>query len=90
MKRIKNSVHPDDERHYNELGLKRGIVQPWEDGARVDGSSGTYEWWYYDSHYPDGTILVIFMYSKNPIGANGPIKTMSTVELTLPDGTKLS
>ena len=64
MKKIQMSIHPDDDLHYNEMGLTRNRVELWEDGARVDGSKGTYEWWYYDSHYPDGTILVIFMYSK--------------------------
>jgi len=57
---------------------------------RTDGSKGTYEWWYFDSHYPDGTILVIFFYSKSPIEVDGPIKPSSTIELTLPDGTKFS
>ena len=90
MSKIKKSIHPDDDLHYEKMGLKRDAVELWEDGARVDGSKGTYEWWYYDSHYPDGTILVIFMFSKNPISVDGPIKPMSTVELTLPDGTKLS
>ena len=90
MKKIQNSIHPDDDLHYQKMGLAKDCVELWEDGARVDGSKGTYEWWYYDSHYPDGTILVIFMYSKNPISVDGPIKPMSTMELTLPDGTKFS
>ena len=90
MKKIQKSIHPDDDLHYQTMGLSRDRVELWEDGARVDGSKGTYEWWYYDSHYPDGTILVIFLFSKNPISVNGPIKPMSTMELTLPDGTKFS
>lgn len=57
---------------------------------RTDGSSGTYEWWYFDSHYPDGTVLVIFFYSKSPIEVSGPIKPISTMELTLPNGKKFS
>ena len=90
MKKILNSIHPDDDLHYKKMGLNKNEVELWEDGARVDGSKGTYEWWYFDSHYPDGTILVIFMFSKNPISVNGPIKPMSTIELTLPDGRKYS
>ena len=90
MKKIRRSIHPDDDLHYEKMGLQRNQVELWEDGARVDGSKGTYEWWYFDSHYPDGTILVIFMFSKNPISVGGKLKPMSTIELTLPDGTKLS
>ena len=88
MSKIKKSIHPDDDAHYEKMGLKRNEVEIWEDGARVDGSKGSYEWWYYDSHYPDGTILVIFFFSKMPINVNGPIKPIATIELTLPDGRK--
>lgn len=90
MGAIKKSIHPDDDLHYEKLGLKRDAVEIWEDGARVDGSRGTYEWWYYDSHYPDGTILVIFFYSKSPINVDGPIKPFASMELTLPDGRKFA
>ncbi|MBQ9781993.1 MAG: hydroxyneurosporene dehydrogenase, partial [Clostridia bacterium] len=44
----------------------------------------------FDSHYPDGTVLVIFFFSKMPINVNGGIKPIATMELTLPDGTKYS
>ena len=90
MKKIQKSIHPDDDLHYEKMGLKREEVALWEDGSRVDGSRGCYEWWYYDSHYPDGTVLVIFFFSKMPIDVNGPIKPIATMELTLPDGRKLS
>ena len=90
MAKIQKAIHPDDAAHYEKMGLTRNRVELWEDGARVDGSRGTYEWWYYDSHYPDGTIVVIFFFSKMPISVNGPIKPIATMELTLPDGTKFS
>ena len=90
MSKIKKSIHPDDDAHYAAMGLKRDEVELWEDGSRVDGSKGCYEWWYYDSHYPDGTVLVIFFYSKMPIDVDGHIKPISTIELTLPDGRKFS
>ena len=90
MKKIQKSTHPDDDIHYEKMGLRRGEVELWEDGSRVDGSKGSYEWWYYDSHYPNGTVLVIFFFSKMPIDVDGPIKPIATMELTLPDGRKLS
>ena len=88
MKKILSAIHPDDDHHYGQFGLTRGHVEPWEDGMRTDGSRGTYEWWYFDSSYPDGTKLIIFFYSKSPIEVDGPVKPMSTMELTLPDGRK--
>ena len=90
MNKIKKSIHPDDDLHYEKMGLRRDKVELWEDGARVGGAKGEYEWWYYDSHYPDGTVLVIFFYSKMPIAVDGPIKPIASIELTLPDGTKFS
>ena len=90
MRRIQKSIHPDDSAHYEKMGLNKDKVELFEDGARVDGSPGTYEWWYYDSHYPDGSVLVLFFFSKMPINVNGPIKPIATAELTLPDGRKIS
>jgi hypothetical protein len=43
MKKIQNSIHPDDDLHYEKMGLKKGRVEIWEDASRVDGSKGTYE-----------------------------------------------
>ena len=90
MRNVLKSIHPDDDLHYEKMGLKRDVVELWEDGSRVMGKKGEYEWWYFDSHYPDGTILVIFFFSKMPIVVEGPIKPISTIELTLPDGRKFS
>ena len=90
MRKIQAAIHPDDDFHYNKLGLTRGVIEPWEDGMRTDGSRGTYEWWYFDSSYPDGTKLVIIFYSKSPIEVDGSIKPIVTVDLTLPDGTSYS
>ena len=89
MRKILNSAHPDDDAHYESMGLIRNVVQPWEDGMHTDGSKGTYEWWYSDAHFPDGTIMVVIFFSKSPIEVNGPIKPQATIEITLPDGTKL-
>ena len=88
MKKVQTAVHPDDDLHYAKLGITRNKIELWEDAMRTDGSRGTYEWWYFDSSYPDGTKLIIFFYSKSPIEVNGPVKPMSTMELTMPDGTK--
>ncbi len=90
MRKILNAIHPDDDAHYASMGLTRNVIEVWEDGMRTDGSKGTYEWWYYDSHFPDGTIMVIIFYSKSPIAVDGPIVPQATIELTLPDGTKYS
>ena len=62
MRKIQAAIHADDDFHYQKLGLTRNKVEIWEDGMRTDGSKGTYEWWYFDSSYPDGTKLIIFLF----------------------------
>ena len=90
MAKVQWSVHPDDDLHYEKMGLKRDTVEIWEDGFRVSGKRGEYEWWYNDAHFPDGTVLVIFYYLKSPVAPDGPINPFATMELSLPDGRKLS
>lgn len=46
-----------------ELGLTHE-VQSFEDGLRSEEQSGSYEWWYFDSKYADGSSLVIIFYTK--------------------------
>lgn len=33
MKRVLNSMHTDDDLHYQKMGLKKGVVEIWEDSA---------------------------------------------------------
>jgi hypothetical protein len=54
----------DTDADFERLGLTRGHIQVWEDGARTDGRGGTYEWWYFDGHLDDGATLgVVFLTS---------------------------
>ncbi len=46
-----------------EIGLKKEI-QLFEDGLRTEEKSGSYEWWYFDSKYADGSSLVIVFFTK--------------------------
>lgn len=84
---IKSSF-PEDDLHYEKLGISRNEIKPWEDGMRTSGKDNTYEWWYFDSHYSDGTVLVIVFYTKNIVMVRGGIRPLATMELTLPDGRK--
>ena len=49
---------------YKRFNLKEtNAPEKWEDGMRSTGGKGTYEWWYFDAHLEDGSILVIvFLY----------------------------
>src|ERR1700719_4078803 len=75
---------PED---YQRVGIKPDQVLPWEDGARTDGSAGTYEWWYFDAHLDDGAKLVVVFFTKNFTDINRPLAPMIRIDLDLPDGT---
>ena len=40
MKKIQMAVHPDDDLHYEKLGISRNEIALWEDAMRTDGSRG--------------------------------------------------
>ncbi len=73
---------------FKTLG-QTNTIGPWEDGLRTDGSPGTYEWWYFDSHLSDGSTLVIVFYTKPLTENDGPLAPAVQVDLTRPDGTQL-
>jgi predicted secreted hydrolase len=71
---------------YERIGIKPAEVAPWEDGARTDGSAGTYEWWYFDAHLDDGSKLVVTFFTKNFTEISKPLAPMIRIDLDLPDG----
>jgi len=75
---------PED---YQRIGIKPDQVLPWEDGARTDGSAGTYEWWYFDAHLNDGAKVVVVFFTKNFTEINRPLAPMIRIDLDLTDGT---
>lgn len=76
--------------HYERLGITREI-QPFEDGLRTDPArAGHYEWWYYDAHLDDGSTLVVNFLTKSPAAPQTGLKPLVTIDLTRPDGVKVS
>jgi hypothetical protein len=75
---------------YLALGIERGTIAQREDGMRTSGASGSYEWWYFDSVFSDGSTLVISFETKDIVNPAGPLKPIITFDLTRPDGTKVT
>jgi predicted secreted hydrolase len=75
---------------YERIGIKPDEVALWEDGARTDGSAGTYEWWYFDAHLDDGAKLVVTFFTKAFTEIDKPLAPMIRIDLDLPDGTSHS
>jgi hypothetical protein len=72
---------------YARLGIEPRVIKPWEDGMRTDGSPGTFEWWYFDTHLDDGTKLVVVFLTKQFADIKKPLSPAIRIDLTLPDGT---
>ena len=50
-----------DAADFKKYGINRDKPEMWEDGQRLDEKDfkqGQYEWWYFDAHLDDGSILV--------------------------------
>ncbi|MEQ8156869.1 MAG: hypothetical protein ABRQ25_18665 [Clostridiaceae bacterium] len=75
--------------YYQKLGITKETAT-WEDGIRSTGGKGTYEWWYFDAEYTDGTKVVVVFYTKDGFDVKGPANPTASLEATLPDGRKIS
>ncbi|MEX1378220.1 MAG: hypothetical protein AB1Z23_12220 [Eubacteriales bacterium] len=77
------------EDEYNKLNIKRNDIEIWEDGMRTTGQKNTFEWWYTDAEFEDGTTIVVVFFTKFGFDVKGPAHPTATIDITLPDGTKI-
>ncbi|MBE2221273.1 MAG: hypothetical protein IAF02_07020 [Anaerolineae bacterium] len=76
-----------DDEHYEKIGIQKSQPEAWEDGMRTDGQEGSYEWWYVDSEFEDGTTIVTVFYTKDGFDVPGPAQPTVYIDITYPDGT---
>ncbi len=65
-------------------------VLPWEDGQRAATLRGTFEWWYFDAHFDDGTTAVVVFATKPIINPAAPLTPNLSITITRADGSKMS
>ena len=75
--------------HYEKVGVSEDTIDVFEDGYRTHGDEGTYEWWYFDASFEDGTSLVITFYTRSMMNPDAELSPFVTLSLTYPDGTKV-
>jgi hypothetical protein len=80
------AVTASSDADYERLGLVRGDIKPWEDGARTDDRPGSYEWWYFDAHLEDGAKLVVVFMDKDLATPQKPLEPTIRLNLDLADG----
>ena len=71
-----------------EAGLTEKI-QIFEDGIRTEAKSGSYEWWYFDSKYVDGSSLVIVFYTKPVTSFAKAFKPFVSLNYISPNGKEI-
>lgn len=77
-------------RFFQKLGLTHDIRQ-FEDGLHTDpNESGSYEWWYFDSHLDNGSKLVITFFTKDAASPKGGLAPQIAMDLDLPDGRSIN
>lgn len=75
--------------HYSALGIVKDAPAIWEDGIRTDGQEGSYEWWYVDTEFDDGTTVVVVFFTKNGFDVAGPARPTATLQATFADGSTM-
>ena len=75
---------------YTNLNLKQEMVESWEDAMRTNGKSGSFEWWYADYTFSDGTTVVVAFYTKMVFDTYGASLPMVTINIVQPDGTEIN
>ncbi len=76
-----------------EFMAREGLaIEPasWEDGLRAETGRGSFEWWYFDAHFDDGSTAVIVYATKPLLERGGPLKPMLSFAVTRPDGSKVA
>lgn len=73
------------EEDYNRLGLS---LEPevWEDGLRTDPDTYSFEWWYVDAHFDDGTSVVIDFFTKPQTNPELPTTPAVYLSMSTPSG----
>jgi predicted secreted hydrolase len=64
-------------------------VSEWEDGLRTDVASDSFEWWYFDANFDDGSTAVIVFFTTPMLDFKGPVIPQVSLSITRPNGDKI-
>jgi hypothetical protein len=83
---IRERMERDTAEALEREGLKAGLVEKWEDGFRTKDRPDTFEWWYFDAEFDDGSTTVAVFNTKSMIHTRGPLKPSVLLIMKMPDG----
>jgi hypothetical protein len=61
--------------------------EPWEDGMRTDPTPNTFEWWYFEGIFDDGSNAEITFFTKPWVESPLPMDPSIAFSVTSPNGT---
>ena len=64
-------------------------MQPWEAGMVTNPMPGTFEWWYFQGQFTDGSKTQTTLFTKPDLDNNGPLQPYLNIGITTPNGTQL-
>lgn len=62
----------DSDADFERFNVVRNRPAPREDTLRTNGSKGSFEWWYTDAAFEDGTTVVVIFFAKNYFDVSAP------------------
>lgn len=80
----------DTDDDFARFNVKRNMPEPKEDGLRSTGGKDTFEWWYTDADFEDGTTVVVIFFTKNYFDTAGPAWPTVDFEVTDKNGGRIN
>lgn len=78
-----------DQAKLKSMGFEKEPAE-WENGMRTEGERGTYEWWYADAHFEDGTTAAAVFHVKPLAEIDKPLYPEVEINYASPDGTNFN
>lgn len=85
-----NQVIAGDTQEYRIYEGLAPTMEPWENGMRTNPMPGTFEWWYFQTFFTDGSQTQITWLTKPWMDNNGPLQPYITITIITPNGTALT
>lgn len=82
-------IYPPNSNTIRTEGLK-SFVEPWEDGLRTNPEGDSFEWWYFDISFTDGSTAVIVFSTKSILNPSGKPDPQVSIVVTTKNGKKIS
>lgn len=83
---IREKMEKDTAKSLARWGLKAGVVEPWEDGYRTKDKPNTFEWWYFDADFDDGSTTVMTFTSRPATHPKGKLRPTLLLIMRSPEG----